>query len=107
SCDKLTEPASIETACNFSETANTLLSFTFYEGFFSASNLSICNSSDFGYNLDARGASMKKAGDCSGLRVRLDMRLREQFVEACRMQDRTAAQVLREFMREYVAKNYC
>jgi len=37
-----------------------------------------------------------------GLRIRLQRELRDQFVEACRAQDKPAAQVLREFMREYV-----
>ena len=39
----------------------------------------------------------------AGLRIRIDRELREAFVEACRGQDRPAAQVLREFMREYVS----
>lgn len=40
-----------------------------------------------------------------GLRIRIQRDLREQFLEACRVQDRPAAQVLREFMRAYVAQN--
>ncbi len=40
-----------------------------------------------------------------GLRIRVQRELREQFLEACREQDKPAAQVLREFMREYVAKH--
>lgn len=40
----------------------------------------------------------------SGLRIRVERELREKFLELCRAQDRPAAQVLREFMREYVAK---
>lgn len=39
-----------------------------------------------------------------GLRIRVQRELREQFLEACRAQDKPAAQVLREFMREYVAE---
>ena len=39
----------------------------------------------------------------SGFRIRVQRDLREQFLEACRAQDVPAAQVLREFMREYVA----
>ena len=39
----------------------------------------------------------------AGLRIRIDRELREAFVEACRGQDRPAAQVLREFMKEYVS----
>jgi hypothetical protein len=38
-----------------------------------------------------------------GLRIRIQRELRDQFLEACRAQDKPAAQVLREFMREYVA----
>jgi len=41
-----------------------------------------------------------------GLRIRVQRELREQFVEACKAQDKPAAQVLREFMREYVAENH-
>lgn len=37
-----------------------------------------------------------------GLRIRVQRDLREQFLEACRMEDKPAAQVLREFMRAYV-----
>ena len=38
-----------------------------------------------------------------GLRIRLQRDLREQFLDACRMQDKPASQVLREFMRQYAA----
>lgn len=38
-----------------------------------------------------------------GLRIRVERNLREEFLEACRAQDRPAAQVIREFMRAYVA----
>ncbi len=37
-----------------------------------------------------------------GLRIRIQRDLREQFLEACRAEDKSAAQVLREFMRDYV-----
>lgn len=40
-----------------------------------------------------------------GLRIRLERALRDQFMNACRDQDRPAAQVIREFMREYVTKH--
>jgi hypothetical protein len=40
-----------------------------------------------------------------GLRIRIQKDLREAFLEACRAQDKPAAQVLREFMREYVAEH--
>jgi hypothetical protein len=38
-----------------------------------------------------------------GLRIRVQRDLREQFVNACRMEDKPASQVLREFMRDYAA----
>lgn len=40
-----------------------------------------------------------------GLRIRVQRELREQFLAACQAQDKPAAQVLREFMRDYVAQN--
>ena len=41
----------------------------------------------------------------SGLRIRVERPLREAFLEACRMHDKPAAQVIREFMRGYVAQH--
>lgn len=41
-----------------------------------------------------------------GLRIRVQRDLREQFLEACRAQDKPAAQMIREFMRDYVAENW-
>ena len=38
----------------------------------------------------------------AGLRIRIDRELREAFVAACRAHDKPAAQVLREFMRNYI-----
>lgn len=38
----------------------------------------------------------------AGLRIRVQRELRENFLEACRQEDKPAAQVLREFMRSYV-----
>jgi hypothetical protein len=40
-----------------------------------------------------------------GLRIRVQRELRDQFLEACRAQDKPAAQVLREFMRDYVSRS--
>lgn len=40
-----------------------------------------------------------------GLRIRVQKELREQFLATCQSQDKPAAQVLREFMREYVKEN--
>lgn len=39
----------------------------------------------------------------AGLRIRIPRELRDQFLEVCRAQDKPAAQVLREFMRDYIA----
>jgi hypothetical protein len=36
----------------------------------------------------------------AGLRIRVQRNVREKFLEVCRAQDKPAAQVLREFMRE-------
>ena len=44
------------------------------------------------------------AGKDSGLRIRVERPLRQAFVDACRKQDRPAAQVIREFMRGFVAR---
>jgi hypothetical protein len=40
-----------------------------------------------------------------GLRIRVQRDLRDQFLEVCRAQDKPAAQVIREFMRVYVAQH--
>lgn len=40
-----------------------------------------------------------------GLRIRIDEELRRDFIEACRFQDMTGAQVLRAFMRSYVEQH--
>ncbi len=39
----------------------------------------------------------------AGVRIRVEKELRDEFLETCRRQDTPAAQVLRQFMREYVA----
>lgn len=41
----------------------------------------------------------------SGLRIRVDDDLRQEFLETCKTQHRPAAQVLREFMRSFVKKH--
>ena len=51
--------------------------------------------------MDTLQASMKDVG----LRIRIERELRRAFLEACRQQDRPAAQVIREFMRDFVAAN--
>jgi hypothetical protein len=40
-----------------------------------------------------------------GLRLRVERQLRQEFIESCQMEGKAAAQVLREYMREYVARN--
>lgn len=40
----------------------------------------------------------------SGLRIRVQRGLREEFLDVCRAQDKPAAQVIREFMRDYIAR---
>lgn len=40
-----------------------------------------------------------------GIRIRVEPELRDQFAEACKQQHVPAAQVLREFMRHFVATN--
>ena len=37
-------------------------------------------------------------------KIRVEEELRRDFVETCRNEDRPAAQVIREFMRDYIAK---
>jgi hypothetical protein len=39
-----------------------------------------------------------------GLRLRVEKELRQDFVEACRATGKPAAQVLREFMRDFVSR---
>jgi hypothetical protein len=40
----------------------------------------------------------------SGMRIRVEKELREAFVQACRSQNRPAAEVLRDFMRSFTDK---
>jgi hypothetical protein len=41
----------------------------------------------------------------SGLRIRVERELREKFLALCREQDKPAAQVIREFMRDYLSRH--
>lgn len=41
----------------------------------------------------------------AGLRIRVDDALRRDFIETCKLHDKTAAQVLRAFMRAYVGEH--
>lgn len=38
----------------------------------------------------------------AGFRIRVQRELRQSFLEACKADDKPAAQVIREFMRAYV-----
>lgn len=38
----------------------------------------------------------------AGMRIRVERSLRERFITVCRLEDKPAAQVIREFMRSYV-----
>jgi len=38
----------------------------------------------------------------AGMRIRVEPELRQEFVELCRRNDITAAQVLRQFMRDFI-----
>lgn len=49
------------------------------------------------------GYTAEMTGKNSGFRIRVERDLRDKFVEICRAQDRPAAQVIREFMRHYIA----
>jgi len=42
----------------------------------------------------------------AGLRLRVEKELRQEFVEACRATGKPAAQVLREFMRDFVTREH-
>ena len=41
----------------------------------------------------------------AGLRLRVEREIRQEFVEACRGEGKSAAQVLREYMRAYIVRN--
>jgi hypothetical protein len=41
----------------------------------------------------------------TGVRIRVEKGLEAEFLETCRRKDKPAAQVLREFMRDYVAEH--
>ena len=59
----------------------------------------------FGYTLVYPMVTLTTMGTKDvGLRVRIERSFREECLEACRAENKPAAQVIREFMREYVAK---
>lgn len=51
------------------------------------------------------GYTLQVSKKDSGFRIRVETELHQKFVEICRAQDRPAAQVIREFMRAYVAEH--
>ena len=57
----------------------------------------MCGCVSIGYTYD-----MQKN---TGMRIRLERDLRDRFIVICREQDRPAAQVLREFMRAFIAEH--
>ena len=48
------------------------------------------------------GIAMTKT---AALRIRIEPSLHQQFITTCKAQDVKASQVLRDFMRHFVAKN--
>ncbi|MEW4467390.1 plasmid-related protein [Parasphingorhabdus sp. JC815] len=44
-------------------------------------------------------------GKDAGFRIRVERDLRDKFIEMCRAKDRPAAQVIRDFMRQYIEDN--
>ena len=42
----------------------------------------------------------------SNYRIRVEPDLHQEFLDACKSEDRPAAQVIREFMRAYVEKSH-
>jgi hypothetical protein len=48
------------------------------------------------------GNEMNKS---AALRIRIEPSLHQQFIDTCKAQDVKASQVLRDFMRYFVAKN--
>lgn len=40
----------------------------------------------------------------SGMRIRVEQQLREDFLAACKNEDVPAAQVIRQFMKKYIEK---
>src|SRR5205807_1676880 len=51
----------------------------------------------------SNGYTRSMPGKDVGLRIRVERELRDEFLEVCRLQDRPAAQIIREFMRACVA----
>lgn len=44
-------------------------------------------------------------GKTAGFRIRIEPELHQRFLETCKAQDIPAAQVLREFIRQYVSNH--
>ena len=56
---------------------------------------------EYGYTLCNQGGYMKDVG----MRIRIEPELRSEFVEICKKNDIPAAQVIRNFMRQFVQSN--
>lgn len=41
----------------------------------------------------------------AGMQIRIERELRDEFLATCQVLDRPAAQVIREFMRDFVRRN--
>lgn len=41
----------------------------------------------------------------SNYRIRVEPELHQEFLDACRSEDRPAAQIIREFMKDYVGRH--
>lgn len=50
------------------------------------------------------GYTKRMARKDVAFKIRVEEELRRDFVEMCRSEDRPAAQVIREFMRDYIAR---
>lgn len=51
------------------------------------------------------GYTLKMTKKDAGMRIRIERELRDEFLAACQVLDRPAAQVIREFMRDFVRRN--
>lgn len=53
----------------------------------------------------SNGYTSKMTEKDVGMRIRVERDLRDRFIELCRSNDRPAAQVIRDFMRQYIKDN--
>lgn len=50
------------------------------------------------------GYTRRMVAKDAGLRIRIDRDLRDAFQKVCRAEDKPAAQVIRELMRDYISR---